>query len=111
MPPRCGNFRRKKVCEREYHPGGGPAGPPHRPQSLTVFKILAAPLCATTVRRPLSNPTMVEIDRGLLGPPSAPCVADQWSGFPAFHEGPPRPKFVKITTVFLKIALENSKNR
>jgi len=43
MHPRCGDFREKKKCERVYLPGGGPAGPPHRPESLAVFKILAAP--------------------------------------------------------------------
>ena len=82
-----------------------------------VFKILAAPPCATIVRRPrrippmvrrgpLSIPTMVGINRGLRGPPSTPCVSDQWSGFPAFREGPPRPKFVKNTRFSFEIASE-----
>ena len=117
MPPGSRDFREKKMCGREYHPGGGPAGPPHMPRILAVFKILAAPPCATIVRRPrrippmvrrgpLSIPTMVGINRGLRGPPSTPCVSDQWSGFPAFREGPPRPKFVKNTRFSFEIASE-----
>ena len=43
MHPGGSDFREKKKCERVYLPGGGPAGPPHRPESLAVFKILAAP--------------------------------------------------------------------
>ena len=117
MHPRCGDFREKQKCERVYLPGGGPAGPPHRPESLAVFKILAAPPCANLFRRPrriptmvrrgpLSIPTMVGINRGLRGPPSTPFVSDQWSGFPAFREGPPRPKFVKNTRFSFEIASE-----
>ena len=29
-------------------------------------------------------------------------VFDQWSGFCAFYEGPPRPKFVKKRSIFTK---------
>ena len=101
MHPQSRDFREKKKCERVYLPGGGPAGPPPRPQILPVFKILAAPPYATIVRGPHRIPTMVR-----RGPPSTPCVSDQWSGFPAFREGPPRPKFVKNTRVSFEIASE-----
>ena len=44
------------------------------------------------------------------GPPGTPLdpmrVSDQWSGFPAFREGPPRPKFVKNTRFSFEIASE-----
>ena len=118
MHPGVSDFREKKKCERVYLPGGGPAGPPHRPESLAVFKILAAPPCATIVRGPHRIPTMVrrgppcrfrpwsEWTGGSPGPPSTPCVSDQWSGFPAFREGPPRPKFVKNTRFSFEIASE-----
>ena len=33
-------------------------------------------------------------------------VSDQWSGFPAFREGPPRPKVVKNTRFSFEIASE-----
>ena len=84
MPPRSSDFREKKKCERVYLPGGGPAGPPPRPQILPVFKILAAPPCATIVRGPHRIPTMVR-----RGPPSTPC-AFPTSGrvFPHFAKAP-----------------------
>ena len=83
MPPGVGDCQKKKKRGREYHPGGGPAGPPPMPRILPVFKILAAPPCATIVRGPHRIPTMVR-----RGPPRPHAFPTSGRVFPHFAKAP-----------------------